>query len=73
MLHLIHMHRGEAMRKLKSIKKQKGKKKVYHVERNNRLFFLFRLNEDVGIKTSTSKEDWLIHNSTTETVTSTDH
>lgn len=47
-------------------------KKVYHVERNNRLF-LFRLIEDVGIKTSTSKEDWLIHNSTTETVISTDH
>lgn len=38
----------------------------------NETIAFFLLNEDVGIKTST-KEDWLKHNSTTETVASTDH
>ena len=71
MLHLIHMHRGEAMHKLKSIRKQKGKKKKYIMLNETIAFFL--LNENVGIKTSTSKVDWLKHDSMIETVTSIDH
>ena len=39
----------------------------------NEIIAFFLLNENVGIKTSTSKEDGLKHNSTTETVTSTNH
>lgn len=53
------MHRGEAMRKLKSIKKQKGKKKVYHVERNNRLFFCFGQMKMLGSKQAQVKRTGL--------------